>query len=497
MRKVWTRAWWSTLRAVPGIVVIAVATFVCFVCHLSFPTVSFAYLVVVVLQSLTGDFFSSALVSMVAFLSLNYFFVPPIFSLAVSDPSDTLALISFLLTGLVVTRLTSQAQRAADSATAQRIETTQLYELARELLILSPDQTIGPEIITPFKTQFDLRAICLFDAINAKLYTEGDSSQQLAETTRSAYINAKNFQDSGTKVAVRLLKSGDVFTGAIGFEGLQNLELIAEPLAALASLIIERSRAFRHASHASAAAEAEAFRGVVLDALAHEFKTPLATILTAAEGLAVVGGLGPEQRELAEVVESEASRLEQLTSRLLRLARLDREEVKPQTELTDLVVVVRALIDQYAQRWPDRRLRLTMAPRTMVLADHELLRLGLGQILDNACKYSGAGSEIDVSIEPEGEGVAVRVWNNGMPIPMGERSRIFDRFYRGVDASRMAPGSGLGLYVARKIAFAHGGNLILEEQQEGQAGTVFRFTIPATEKELGNDTELECISRGR
>ena len=117
----------SLLRAFPSAVVIGITTFICFVCHFNFPTVSFVYLVVVVLQSLKGDFLSSALVSVVAFLCLNYFFVPPIFSLAVSDPSDTLALISFLITGLVVTRLTSRARQAADAATIQRSETTRLY----------------------------------------------------------------------------------------------------------------------------------------------------------------------------------------------------------------------------------------------------------------------------------------------------------------------------------------------------------------------------------
>ena len=94
-----------------------------------------------------------------------------------------------------------------------------------------------------------------------------------------------------------------------------------------------RRLAFRRASHAAAATEAQMFRGAVLDALAHEFKTPPATISTAARSLREFGQLQPEQSELAEIVESEVARLGQLTSRLLRLARLDREEVKPQMEL--------------------------------------------------------------------------------------------------------------------------------------------------------------------
>jgi two-component system sensor histidine kinase KdpD len=228
----------------------------------------------------------------------------------------------------------------------------------------------------------------------------------------------------------------------------------------------------------------------VLDALAHEFKTPLATIITAASGLREAGPLRSEQKELAEIVESEASRLGQLTSRLLRLARLDRDEVKPRMELTDLAGVVTSLVDQYALRWPDRRLRLMKDDRVDVFADQELLRLGLGQLLDNACKYSGPGSEIHVSIEPVNESIAVRVWNNGAPIPSGEQTRIFERFYRGVDARRQAPGTGLGLYVARKIALAHGGSLDLEKPEGGAEGTAFRFAMPISGNELDDDTEI-------
>jgi two-component system sensor histidine kinase KdpD len=462
--------------------------------HVNFPTVSFIYLIIVVLQSLAGDFVSSAVVSVIAFLCLNFFFVPPIFSFAVSDASDTLALISFLVTSIVITRLTSRARQAADSAVLQREETTRLYELAQELLASDPNVTLGTDLLKPFRSRFKLGAVCLFDAITAQLQLDGESLDHLAEETRTAYISRRNFQDGDSGVAVRLLRNGNHIIGAIGFEGLRDVELTAEPLAALAAVMMERTREFRRASHAAAVTEVEMFRGAVLDALAHEFKTPLATIITAAGGLREGGPLRPEQRELAEVVESEASRLGQLSSRLLRLARLDRDEVKPQMELTDLAKVARSVVDQYALRWPDRHLLLTTGDRVDVLADQELLWLGLGQLLDNACKYSGPGSDIKVSIETVNEAMAVRVWNNGTPIPSGERARVFDRFYRGVDARSQAPGSGLGLYVARKIALAHGGNLELEELVGSGTGTAFRFTIPNSQNESGHDTEIQCIS---
>jgi len=484
----------SILRALPSSTVVVIVTLICYAFHIGFPTVSFFFLVVVVIHSLAGDFLSSAIVSVISFLCLNYFFVPPILSLRVSDPSDTAALVCFLVTSLVVTRLTSNARAAADSEKHHRAEMTRLYELARHLLSSDPDVKPGIDLLKPFRSHFGLRAVCLFDGVAAQLYLEGDSLDHLSEMTRAAYISQKNFRDSASGVSVRVLQIADRTVGAIGFEGLRDVELTAEPLAALAAVMVERSRAFQRASYAAAAAEAEVFRGALLDALAHEFKTPLATILTAASGLSEIGPLRSEQRDLAEVVESETSRLGQLTSRLLRLARLDREEVKPQMELTDLANVVRSVVDQYARRWPDRRLLQINCDRVTVLGDRELLWLALGQLLDNACKYSQSGTDITVSIESASESIAVRVANCGPAIPSAEQARIFDRFYRGVETRNLAPGSGLGLYVARKIALAHGGSLDLDQHPGGGAGTAFRFTVPISKSELGHDTEIQCTS---
>jgi len=487
------RRWRFLLRAVPGIIVAGLVTLICYGLGLSLLVTGFCYLFVVVLQSLTGDFRSCAVVSVLCTACLDYFFIPPLFSFRVSDPSDTLALITFLVTGLVVTRLVSQAREAADSEQLQRKQMARLYELALQLLTLEPGAAVGPNLLMPFRSQFDLRSVCLFDAETAGLYVEGDSRNDIAEKTRNAYVEGKNFEDSGSGLSVRLLRAGGRTTGAIGFEGLEDCERTAGPLAALATVMVEQSLAFRRASHAAAMAETEMFRGVVLDALAHEFKTPLTTILAAAGGLHEAGPLRPEQRQLAEAVESEASRLEQLTTRLLRLARLDREEVRPQMELINVADILKALVDQYSRRWPGRRLSLSGIPGSTTLGDAELLRLGLGQLLDNACKYSRPDSDIKVSIESPGELIAVRVWSDGSPIPSNERARIFDRFYRGAEGQRQAPGSGLGLYVARKIALAHGGNLELDGFAGVNGGTTFRFTIPLSNSEFDHDPEIQRI----
>jgi two-component system, OmpR family, sensor histidine kinase KdpD len=479
------RFWRSGIRAIPGILLVGLVTFICYGLGLNLTATGFLYLIIVVLQSLLGDFVSSAVVSIIADLCLNFFFVSPVFSFRVSDSSDIWALIAFLLTGLVITRLMTQVRQEAETSELRRHEMKLLYELTQRLLALDPDDRLMTKVVGLFREVFRVHAVCLYDGANTEIYSDGESRNGLAERTRAVYISREDADDDVSGVFIRCLRAAGKTIGAVGFDGLRDGELTAGPLTALAAAMLERVRVFRNASHAAAAAQAEVFRGAILDALAHEFKTPLATIVTAAGGLRETGGLRPEQLDLAETVEIEASRLGRLTSRLLRIARLDREEVTPQLELTDMVELVTHLADEHTERWSDRKLSLTRDVMSAdILADAELLRLALLQLLDNAYKYSHSGSAIKIGIELQHEFVAVRVWNSGDPIAPNERARIFERFYRGTEARHVAPGSGLGLYVARKIAQAHGGNLDLEGGDAPDSeGTSFRLTIPIAKDE--------------
>src|SRR5258708_11742797 len=187
--------------------------------------------------------------------------------------------------------------------------------------------------------------------------------------------------------------------GAIGFEGLDDPDLTAGPLAALAAAHLERTHSFVHASSAAAAAQTESYRTAVLDALAHEFKTPLSTILTAAGALREAKLLGPHHREMAETVESEAARLGRLTSRLIRTARLEREEVKPWIELIDVSSVIADTVDQYARLSAGRRISVIKdCESNEVMADPTPLPLAPSPVLENSCKDSTPGSNRTLKI---------------------------------------------------------------------------------------------------
>jgi two-component system sensor histidine kinase KdpD len=454
--------------------------------HWGLATACFCALVLLVLHSLVGDFAASAALCVLLVLCIDYFFVPPVLSLEVASPLNGLALLSFLFTALIVTRLVSKVRQNTITSQQQHDNLKRLYELAQHLLELEPEVAVGTKFLDPFRGVFGVQAVYMYDGITPEAHEAGHVHDVLRVETREGFMRGRDRDDEHRRLAIRCIRAGGKTTGAIGFEGIQDSKLTAGPLSALASSLLERMHAFRAASRASANAQIEAYRSMILDALAHEFKTPLSTILAAAGALREVGSLEPHHREMAETVESEAARLGRLTSRLIRTARLEREEIKPWMELIDVTSLVADTVEQYSRVSSSRRITLVRrCGSSEVLADPELLRLAVSQLLDNACKYSPAESPVELTVERADCQIAVCVLSTGAGIPAAEKSRIFDRFYRGPDAARV-PGTGLGLYVARKIALAHGGNLDLEAWPGEDDGARFRLTIPIPESEGEN-----------
>lgn len=463
-------------------VAILVITFSSYKLHLNAASVVLLYLLVIVWQSLGGEFPWSAMVSLIAAACLDYFFLPPLLSFGIADPPNVLAFIVFLVVALVITHLVSKVRAEAERAQRRGANLEQLYDVARQLLLTKPDR-INPEfLVKTIAHRCAPAAVCIFDAETTQVHLHGTSECDLAERTRKSYLQNADFDNLANGIVVRCLRAGSANRGAIGFEGLPDPNWLAGPLSLLAATVLEQTRIFRTSSEEIAAAQAEAFRTAILDALAHEFKTPLATMLAVVGGLRESPRLQAEELEMAQIIEFETSRLSSLTTRLLHLARLDREEVKPRVKSTNIPAFVERVARRYAAQFPDFRITVNHDyPCVESPADRELLDLALTQLLDNAHKYSIADSPVTLEIKTEEEAVVIRVRNEGSSIAPSERDRIFDRFYRGTGVRNLVSGAGLGLYVARKIVVAHGGSLALDNSTSN--GTVvFSLRLPVSNK---------------
>ena len=188
------------------------------------------------------------------------------------------------------------------------------------------------------------------------------------------------------------------------------------------------------------------------------------------------------------MVEEEASRLGSLLSRLDWIARIDQEAVAPRLDTVEMTPLVEQAVNQWSRTETDRRIVLESARVPVkALADPELIKLALHQMLDNACKFSAPGAAIQVEtgleIGAQGGMVVVGVSSAGVPIPATEQERIFERFYRSSPEANFAAGSGLGLHAARKIAIAHGGSLGLDPGRMRSSRIAFRLCLRAASGE--------------
>ena len=285
---------------------------------------------------------------------------------------------------------------------------------------------------------------------------------------------------AGTTIR-RLQEDGKV-TGAIAFQGLEDPSLTAEPLVSLVSAV-RKGMHHRHANGAGTAAGIESFPSALFDVLGDEFKNALTAILAATGGLREAGPLRAEQLEMARIVEEEASRLGSLISRLARIARLDQEEVIPRTDAADLAELVTQTVEQYSRTAPEQQIVCKNGGKDFkVLVDAELVHLALSQLFDHAGDYSSPGTAILIEIEARNGDAAVLVSSQGS-IPSHERHRMFERssFSErawGARAPNLGATPSPGLFVARKIAVAHGGALDFDPERMGTECVAFRFSLP-------------------
>ena len=163
----------TLLRAAIGGVAIALLTVICFEVHIDLASAIPLYMLVVVVQSMTGDFGSAAIVSFLSAACLDFFFTQPLFKLYVNSPLDLLALIAFIFTALVITRLVSRARAEAKSSKLQKDQLDRLYALSQQLLALEPEGMMTEKFLEPYRRLFGVTAICAFDAQTAEVHLIG------------------------------------------------------------------------------------------------------------------------------------------------------------------------------------------------------------------------------------------------------------------------------------------------------------------------------------
>jgi len=463
-------------ESLAGCWVVAIITFSGFVLHFDSAPVGFLLLLDAVSVAILCGFWQASIVSILACACLDYFFYPPLMTFRISDPRDWVALGAFEISALVVSRLSSREQRSTREATLHRTSMEQLYELSRSTLLINLHQPPGPQLTQLIHHVFGVEAVALFDANSEKCDRAGAWAEGETDLAKECFLLHSEGHDPVTRTSRRQLRIGGATIGALAIRG-EIDPLVTDALASLTAIALDRSVSFEKENRIEAAHQTERLRAAVLDSLAHAFKTPLTAIQTANAGLSEVGALNSAQKELVSLVEAETSELGQLSTRLLQTAKLDAEDVNVVRDEIVVADLVSQALQKQSGHLEGHQIEVTVPdPDLSMRGDGDLLSMALTQFLDNAVKYSFKGTAIKVEARESHSEVLISVHNHGPVIPISDRERIFQRFYRSEGSKQAVAGIGIGLSTVKMAADAHRGHVwVISDADEG---TTFFLSLP-------------------
>jgi two-component system sensor histidine kinase KdpD len=441
--------------------------------------VALVYLLIILGSSSGGGRGLGFTLAVLAFISIDFYFQPPYGRFEISKRPDWMVLIAFMATALVATQLLAQANEKTDEASRRADEIDRLAALGAETLSTGS----AAQALTAIATV--VRDTIGTDACEIWVQQGEMAKPELAAQVGAGLGNIAPATDVASREADprTLVVPLAAHARSVGMLTLRHSAPIAldagarrflSALAYYAALGIERVRLVAEAERAEALREADRLKDALLASVSHDLRTPLTTIKALAHDIADDGD------ERAATIEQQADRLNRMVADLLDLSRLNAGELPVRAELNAAEDVVGAAIQQVTAAFAGRELRTSIAWSEPVLVGRfdfvHALRI-LVNLLENAHKYSPRTQPVDILLARAGPMIAISVADRGPGIPMAERERIFEPFYRPERSTPDAGSAGLGLSIALRLAMAQGGTLTYEDRAGG--GSVFTLGLPA------------------
>lgn len=453
-----------------------------------------SYLLGIVLVATRSGRGPSILASVLSVAAFDFFFVPPYFTFAVSDTQYLITFAVMLVVALVISNLTVTIRQQAQAARLRETRTAALYSMSRELsstLDLSSLITIGLRHISyVFDSQVALFVTSSDGQIGPATMGEGTHALTDTDSGIAGWVNS-NRQSAGlgtdtlpgadelyvpllgaTKTIGVLAVRPSVQDRFLSPEQIHLLETFANQIA----VACERAQLSDDSELARVQVKAEQLRSSLLSAVSHDLRTPLATITGAASGI-VEGTEALDLascKELAREIYQESMRLDKLVGNLLDMTKLQSGALPVRHELHPVDELIGAALSCLDRRMGNHQVKTAVEKDLpLVSVDPILIQQVLVNLIENAIKYTPAGSEIAVSAECSGDLVTICVADRGPGITDESKRRVFEMFYR--EQPHCSAGAGLGLAICNGIVEAHGGKIWVEDRPGG--GAQFKFTI--------------------
>jgi two-component system sensor histidine kinase KdpD len=442
-------------------------------------TVALTYLLCIVLIATQWGIALATAASIGAILAFNVFFLPPVGTLTIADPQNWVSFFVFLAVAVIVSQLSGRARERQLEALARQQDLERLYALSRSLLLARTEGALVGDIARRVAETFSLTAVALYDRRADRVAWGGIGDRvdvehvelRLHEVARTAEVIR---EPSGAVLAP--IRLGGAPIASLALVGGQLRDAVLQSIANLAAIALERAASQEAVAAAEAGRQSGELRAALLDAVAHEFKTPLTAGKAAATALLSNVSPSSDDHELLVVINEQLEQLQALVSDAIHMLRIDAGDLVLRPERHRAADLVQQALREMGSRLEGHGLAVDVPDALQIDADASLMRLALRQLVDNAVKYSPPDSSIAVSATANGE-VRLSVTNSGPPISASDRARIFDRFYRGGHSENI-PGSGLGLAIVQRIARAHGGDVGVAS--DACAGTRFTIVLPVS-----------------
>jgi two-component system sensor histidine kinase KdpD len=429
-------------------------------------------------------------------LLLDFFFVPPYLSFAVSDFQHVVTFAVMFVVAVVISNLTRRVRFQADEARHRERRTASLYGLSRELAATRATRNLASVAAQHVHDVFEAKVAVLLATADGRLedvatgenaFAPDDKQRGIVEWVFSHDKPAGLGTDTlpSTSALYLPLRGAQEVVGVLGVEPKHprrfhdaEQRTLLDVFASQIASALERSHLAEQAQQANLQVEAERMRSSLLSSVSHDLRTPLSVITGAAGALLQPEPAldAPARRDLAETIHEEALRLNRLVRNLLDMTRLASGAVTVAKEWQPIEGVIGAALgrleDQLRGRQVDVRVPPGLPP---VPIDDVLIEQVLINLLENAAKYTPAGSPVEISARTEGGSMVVEIADRGPGIPGELVDRIFEKFFR-LPREGAGGGAGLGLAICRGIVEAHRGRIWAENRDGG--GAAFRFTLP-------------------
>jgi two-component system sensor histidine kinase KdpD len=463
----------STLVALLGIIAV---TFACYrIIHVNATGAALALLLAILFTGTYAKLFETILAAIVATLCLDYFFIAPIGSITVADPQGWTALIVFLTVSVLATNLSTRVRNQHDELTSRQREVEKLYALSRAMLLGRGAEDVRRLMVNKCIELFGFSEVALFESATGRIHRSQTESSISDEKLRQVALSGSVNHDEASEATIIPVNLGNKSLGSLAFGGLALPEATLQSLGNTLALGLAQTQAQEAATRAEAIRKSEELKSMMIDALAHDLKTPL-TVMQAAAGTLVQSSMisAEQRRDLLEVIQQEALGLERMLAEAIHLARIDAKRLKLECQPLEVSELIQSALALLAEQVASHPIKIELpADLPLVFADKELISQALKQLIDNAAKYSAQGSTITISGTETNGILSISVRDQGPGLTEIEQGRVFDKFYRGRHDGSSVQGTGMGLAIAKEISEAHGGSMSVESQ----LGQGSRFTM--------------------